>query len=95
MNDISTLQVVAMGLVTVFVCLICLIIIMKLLGFIVGKTAGKKTAAVPATPAVAAQPAAAVPTANSRQLVAAIATAIAEEMGTDPAHIRIHSIKRV
>ena len=38
-------------------------------------------------PAVSAQ--------NNQQIVAAIAVAIAEEMGTDVSHIRIHSIKRV
>ena len=32
---------------------------------------------------------------NKQQVVAAIAVAIAEEMGTDVSHIRIHSIKRV
>ena len=94
MGEISTLQVVLMGLITVFVVLICLIIIIKLLGAVIAKFAPAKTApAVSAAPAAAPAPAA--PTGNKQQIVAAIAVAIAEEMGTDVSHIRIHSIKRV
>ena len=49
-----------------------------------------------AVPAPAAAPAAApAVSGNKQQVVAAIAVAIAEEMGTDVSHIRIHSIKRV
>ena len=61
-SDISTLQVVLMGLVTVFVV------------------------------APAAAPA---PAADKQKTVAAIAVAIAEHMGTDVSHIRIHSIRRI
>ena len=81
-TNISTVQVVLMGLITVFVVLICLIVIIKILGLIMEKVAKKQPA-----PAVAAP--------NNQQIVAAIAVAIAEEMGTDVSHIRIHSIKRV
>ena len=81
-TNISTVQVVLMGLITVFVVLICLIVIIKILGLIMEKVAKKQPA-----PAVAPQ--------NNQQIVAAIAVAIAEEMGTDVSHIRIHSIKRV
>ena len=81
-TNISTVQVVLMGLITVFVVLICLIVIIKILGLIMEKVAKKQPA-----PAVSAQ--------NNQQIVAAIAVAIAEEMGTDVSHIRIHSIKRV
>ena len=52
-------------------------------------------AAAPAAAAPAAAPAPAVSAQNNQQIVAAIAVAIAEEMGTDVSHIRIHSIKRV
>ena len=81
-TNISTVQVVLMGLITVFVVLICLIVIIKILGLIMEKVAKKQPA-----PAVSAQ--------NNQQIVAAIAVAIAEEMGTDVSPIRIHSIKRV
>lgn len=95
MGEIGIAQVVLMGLVTVFVVLICLIIIIKLMGAIMVKAAPAKQAEA-AVPAPAAAPAA-VPavSGNKQQVVAAIAVAIAEEMGTDVSHIRIHSIKRV
>lgn len=53
----------------------------------------KAEAAPAAVPA--ATPAPAAPAANNQQIVAAIAVAIAEEMGTDVSHIRIHSIRRI
>ena len=92
-TNISTVQVVLMGLITVFVVLICLIVIIKILGLIMEKVAKKQPA--PAAAAPAAAPAPAVSAQNNQQIVAAIAVAIAEEMGTDVSHIRIHSIKRV
>lgn len=95
MGEIGIAQVVLMGLVTVFVVLVCLIIIIKLMGAIMGKAAPAEQAEA-AVPAPAAAPAAApAVSGNKQQVVAAIAVAIAEEMGTDVSHIRIHSIKRV
>lgn len=95
----SFLQVVAMGLVTVFVVLICLIIIIKLMGALIGNRTGSTPAAsapVPAAPAAPAPAAAAVSAApNKQQLVAAISAAIAEEMGSGVEHIKIHSIRRL
>ena len=80
MPEPSMLQVVLMGLITVFVVLICLIIIIVILGKIMVAVTGNK--------APAAQP-------NNQQLVAAIAAAIAEDMGEDVDHIKILSIRRV
>ena len=95
MGEIGIAQVVLMGLVTVFVVLICLIIIIKLMGAIMGKAAPAEQAEA-AVPAPAAAPAAApAVSGNKQQVVAAIAVEIAEEMGTDVSHIRIPSIKRV
>lgn len=85
------LQVVLMGLITVFLALICLIGIIKLLGLVVGRLPGRKAAAP--SPAAAAAPKAAP--ADKGRLVAAIAAAIAEDMGTDVDHIRIHSIRKI
>ena len=91
--EVSMFQVVAMGLVTVFAVLICLIVIISILGKILEKLTPKAAAPAPtAAPAAAPAPVAAAPAANKQQIVAAIAVAIAEEMGTDPSHIRIHSI---
>lgn len=86
------LQVVAMGLITVFVVLICLIIIIKIMGAIM---AGKAAPAAPAPAPRAAAPAAAAPQPNKQQLVAAISAAIAEDMGSGVDHIRIHSIRKL
>lgn len=89
----SPLFVVLLGLGTVFVGLICIIVICKLTGVIVG---GDKT---PAQEAPAAAPAPAAPVAveipNKQELVAAVSAAIAEDMGTDVSAIRILSIKRL
>lgn len=95
MNEPSMLQVVLMGLITVFVVLICLIIIIKILGAIMTSVTGKKepAAPAPAAPVPAAVPAAQQP--DKQQLVAAISAAIAEEMGSDVDHIKIHSIRRL
>lgn len=94
----SFLQVVAMGLITVFVVLICLIIIIKIMGALIGGRASSTPAAPAPAPAPAAPaPAAAAPqaAANKQQLVAAISAAIAEEMGSGVEHIKIHSIRRL
>ena len=98
MNEPSFIQVVLMGLITVFVVLICLIIIIKIMGAIVTKATGKN--APQAVPAPAAAPVPAVPAAqsalpNKQQLVAVIAAAVAEEMGADVNHLKIHSIRKL
>ena len=92
----SFLQVVAMGLVTVFVVLICLIIIIKVMGAIMAGAVKAAPAPAPAAPAAAAPAAAAAaPQPNKQQLVAAISAAIAEDMGGDVGHIKIHSIRKL
>ena len=53
-TNISTVQVVLMGLITVFVVLICLIVIIKILGLIMEKVA-KKQPAPAAAPAGAGE----------------------------------------
>lgn len=89
------LQVVAMGLITVFVVLICLIILIKIVGAIMGSAApAAPTAPAPRPAAPAPAPAAPVQ-GNKQQLVAAISAAIAEEMGSGVEHIRIHSIRKL
>ena len=95
MGEIGIAQVVLMGLVTVFVVLICLIIIIKLMGAIMVKAAPAEQADAAVHAPAAAPAAAPAVSGNKQQVVAAIAVAIAEEMGTEVSHIRIHSIKRV
>ena len=92
----SFLQVVAMGLITVFVVLICRIIIIKVMGAIMAGAGKAAPAPAPAAPAAAAPAAAAAaPQPNKQQLVAAISAAIAEDMGGSVDHIRIHSIRKL
>lgn len=88
--------VILMGVGVVFFGLIC-IILLSLAMSAVCRAMGDKTPAAPAAAAAPAAPAApaaaAIP--NRQAMVAAIAVAVAEEMGTDPAGIRILSIKKL
>ena len=91
--DIPTWFVVVLGMVIVFIGLICLIALISFMGAIMKKVNAKhETAAEAAAPA--AVPAEAdIP--NRGELEAAISVALAEELGKDVKAIRIHSIKRV
>ena len=88
--DYSNLFVCLMGLCTVFVGLICIIVLVSVMSNVVRRTDAKTAA--PAIPAPsAAAPAAAV----TPEMVAAVAAAIAEDMGTDISVIRIVSMKKI
>lgn len=94
MGEINMGFVVVMGVVTVFICLVVLILITMLMSKIIMSAQGKKTEAVAAAPVAAPAPVA-QPAVNKQQLVAAIGAAIAEDMGTDVSHIKIHSIRKI
>lgn len=94
----SDLFVCALGVGTVFVGLICLIILCKILGALCSinnklpenkKTAPAVVASAPATKAVPAE----IP--NRRETIAAISAAIAEDLGIDVSAIRILSIEKM
>ena len=71
MPEPSILQVVLMGLITVFIGLVCLIIIVRIMGAIMAAVTGKKTPAaapVPAPAAPAAAPAPAAPRASATRM---------------------------
>ena len=85
--DYSNLFVVLMGVGTVFVGLICIIALVWLMGRIC--RALEKDAPAPAVVPTRTAPS------NGGEIVAAIAAAIAEELGTDVNAIRITSIKKV
>ena len=94
--------VVLFGIGVVFTCLIALIVLIKVMGFVVNAFTKKpETAAAPAAPAAAPAAApvnaapAAVSSVDKQKIIAAIGAAIAEDMGTDVAHIKIHSIKKI
>ena len=82
-----------MGIGTVFFGLICIIILSSLMSAVCARL-GKKEPAAPAVPAVPAAPASStIP--NRQALIAAISAAVAEDMGTSPAGIRILSVKQL
>lgn len=88
--EYSNLFVCLMGMGTVFVGLICLIVLTSLMSRIFGRNRNQ-TSAIPAAP---------VPTAAENEpirpeVVAAISAAIAEDLGTDITGIRIKSIKKL
>ena len=86
----SSLFVCLMGMGTVFFGLICLIVLTMIMGKIVG---GRAAPAVAAPAPAAAAPAA--PEGNRQEIAAAVAAAIAEELGTDITGIRILSMKKL
>ena len=87
----SSLFVCLMGMGTVFFGLICLIVLTMLMGKIVG---GRGAPAVAAPVPAAAAPAAA-PEGNRQEIAAAVAAAVAEELGTGITGIRIVSMKKL
>ena len=86
--EISTGAVIGIGIGTVFICLLCLVIICYLMSAVVKlfKKEEKEVVTQNNTPA-------SIP--NKGEMVAAIAAAIAEDLGTDVKGIRIKSIKRI
>lgn len=91
--DIPTWFVVVLGMVIVFIGLICLIALISFMGAIMKKVNAKHETAAEAAASAAVPAEADIP--NRGELVAAISVALAEELGKDVKAIRIHSIKRV
>ncbi len=84
-------SVVILGLLTVFVGLICIIIICTLMSWIFRKLSGKHNEQAPIE--VAQDTVTEIP--NRREMIAAVSAAIAEDMGTDIRAIRIVSVKKL
>ena len=90
--------VVAMGIGTVFVGLICIILLIKLMSMVTALfTANAPAQSAPAAPAAPAPVAAPVSTAieNRAEIIAAVCAAAAEEMGTDISALRVVSFKKI
>ena len=90
----DNLFVLGLGLATVFVGLICNIIICNLMSALcsgMGQKPVQPTVAVPA----AAAPSAPEASPNRQEMIAAVAAAVAEEMGTDVSKIRILSMQKI
>jgi len=92
-NAISSLSVVAFGLGLTFIGLISIIVICMIMGAVCKKFI-KDAPAAPVAQA-AAPVAKKAEIANKGEFVAAVAAAIAEDLGTDVSGIRIHSIKQL
>ena len=86
--------VILMGVGVVFIGLICIILLTTAMSAVC-RSMGDKTAAPAAAPAAAAPAARTEAIPNRQAMIAAIAVAVAEEMGTDPAGIRILSVKKL
>jgi len=94
MDNISSVFVVVMGIGTVFFGLICIIALCMAMSAICRKMGGADPTPVATAPApVAAAGPETIP--NRQAMVAAIAAAIAEDLGTDVSGIRILSIKKL
>ena len=96
MQEPGNLQVVLMGMITVFICLIILIVLITIMSRIV-QSFTKVPVAVGAEsqPAPAGSNTPAVPVEEKQRIVAAISAAVAEELKTDVSRLKIHSIKRL
>ena len=86
----SNLFVVAMGMGTVFVGLICIIFICKIMSFFCMKFTKK-----PKQEPSAVAPQAPAEIVNKQEFVAAVSAVIAEQLGCGVEGIRIKSIKRI
>ena len=80
-----------LGMGTVFVGLICIIILCKLMSLVCGLFPEKEAAAKSAP---VKRDASAAPIANKQEIVAAACAAIAEDLGTDVKNIRVVSFKK-
>lgn len=90
--------VVILGLATVFVVLICIILMIKLMSVIINAVKKEDDANIISQPAATDNVQTAVPApapVNQSMVVAAMAAAIAEDMGTDVSQLRIHSIRKI
>ncbi len=85
--------VILMGIGIVFFGLVCIILLSMAMSAICRSLGDKTPAPAAAAPAAPAAQAEAIP--NRQAMIAAIAVAVAEEMGTDPSGIRILSVKKL
>lgn len=93
-EKIPNWMVIVMGVGTVFVGLICIIILCKIMGLFFANK--QETAEKPATQPVAATPAVQNTVIENRQeIIAAVTAVAAEEMGKDVSAIRVISFKKL
>lgn len=95
-EDLPNWFVCVMGVGTVFIGLVCLIVLCSVMSAVYRKFSHHS--APVAEPVAAAAPAPGAGSAeipNRQQFVAAVSAVIAEEMGTDVSKLRILSIKKI
>ncbi len=85
-------MVVVMGIGTVFVGLICIIILCKIMGLFLGGTSKteEKATQVKSAPVVKS-----AVVENRQEIIAAVTAACAEEMGKDVSALRVISFKKL
>lgn len=87
----SNLFIVGMGVGTVFIGLLCIVLLCLIMSAICRAFEKKpKTAKAPVASVSAEKP-----IENRQEIIAAVSAALAEEMGTDISAIRIHSFKKI
>ncbi len=92
-EKIPNWMVIAMGMGTVFVGLICIIILCKIMGaFLSGKTKTEDKPAAQVSPAPTVQN---TVIENRQEIIAAVTAACAEEMGKEVSAIRVISFKKL
>lgn len=92
-SEPGKLEVVVVGLGTVFVGLICIVIICKIMSLCCG--GAKKEKGTEERTVVKPAPVATAPIQNREEIIAAVCAAAAEELGTDVSAIRVRSFKRI
>ncbi len=93
-ENIPNWLVVVMGIGTVFVGLICIIIICKIMSLFFVKRGDKQADAAPAK-AVKANAVQNAVIENRQEIIAAVTAAAAEEIGADVSAIRVISFKKI
>ncbi len=89
----SNTFVCLMGMGTVFIGLICIVVICSIISMAIRLFAKKSSAAV--VPATNTAPKTALPIQDKQAIIAGTCAVIAEELGTDVSNIRVLSFKKV
>ena len=91
----SNTFVVIMGMATVFIGLICIVILCKIVGLLcnISNKQENSPKTIPDSPTVKIAQTVAIE--NRQEIIAAVSAAVAEELGTDISAIRILSFKKI
>lgn len=93
--EVSNAFVCALGIGMVFTCLVCIVVICLIMGFVCRKLIGTKDEKL--IPSNNAENSNTVqqPIENRQEIIAAVSAVIAEELGKDVSAIRILSFKKI